>query len=692
MQPVGNVGISGFDASAFQLINARINASDVPGITVGVTDRLYFVATANNSGTGKLVTVSYYFECKKVGLSTSAKPYAVQTSGSQIKYTGNYGATPISVPAATFPLTISKRATPSNPSRGDLVTYTITLRNTSVYPTSVSSIRDVLPTGLSFQAYGTASQITATNSVAAPASGATGSMTWKGGGATTVFPYTHYYVPANDSIVLKYTALVGATVPDNSVLTNTAKAYIGSDSTAVVSAVVCAQCVDTDGDGVPDMIDSSVSISGTVVRDGNALTDGISGTGTNIGGALYANLLNSSGVLVQSVLVANDGSYTFTNVVPGSNYSVIIATSNTSTMPNLPDAYTNIGEGTTNTGDATANGSLTINIPNYNTTGLIFGINQAPIADTNTEAIQVNPGTGVSVPVLATTFSGSDADGIITNIRISALPTNALNITINGTIYTAATFPIEGVIVPTNAAGNPTQIIEVQPTDGAVTVSIPFFTIDNAGVESSKSGAANLPFSSKTSTLPVKMLYFTNTINNCNVVLHWATATELNTERFEIWRSNDGMSYEKVGEVNATGTSNITQKYSFEDSKTAEYNYYQVRTVDFDGYTETFNLSSIVKLKNCYGDPNDGTTTIYPNPNATDVLTLRFNLTATSVNTASIALYDLNGRAVTTQEIGVNQGLNISTISLNDVPNGVYMVQIKTGSISKNTRLVRIIE
>ncbi len=48
--------------------------------------------------------------------------------------------------------------------------------------------------------------------------------------------------------------------------------------------------------------------------------------------------------------------------------------------------------------------------------------------------------------------------------------------------------------MPTNSTGNPTQIILVDPVDGAVMVSIPFIAKDNAGIVSTGSGSANLPF------------------------------------------------------------------------------------------------------------------------------------------------------------------------------------------------------
>ncbi|MFN0202093.1 MAG: hypothetical protein ACKVTZ_11270, partial [Bacteroidia bacterium] len=102
MQPAGNVD---FNAAGFQLVNTIVDSSDVPGINVGDTDKLYYLAAGNNTGTGKKVKVKYYFQYRTTNDSTKAQPYAVQTSGTQIKYTDNYGyAINVSYPPSPTPI------------------------------------------------------------------------------------------------------------------------------------------------------------------------------------------------------------------------------------------------------------------------------------------------------------------------------------------------------------------------------------------------------------------------------------------------------------------------------------------------------------------------------------------------------------------------------------------------------------
>jgi len=247
----------------------------------------------------------------------------------------------------------------------------------------------------------------------------------------------------------------------------------------------------------------SVSISGTVLNDANGLTDSIvNGTGTNAGGTLYANLLDSGGNVVQRMLVPASGVYSFTGLDSGSYTIQISINQGTIGSPApataLPTDWVNTGEnlGTGASNDGSVNGMLPVVVGSTAIANANFGIEQRPIANNNTAASQTNPGGTTNATVPPTTFTATDT-GTVSNIRITAFPSNVTTITINGTQYTAGNFPSGGVTVSTNASGNPTPAILVDPVDGAVTVVIRYVAIDNAGVASSpdaSAATASVPF------------------------------------------------------------------------------------------------------------------------------------------------------------------------------------------------------
>jgi hypothetical protein len=124
----------------------------------------------------------------------------------------------------------------------------------------------------------------------------------------------------------------------------------------------------------------------------------------------------------------------------------------------------------------------------------IVPVNDPPVAGTATAPVQINPMGTVSVSVGTALFSGTDVDGTISTLTITSFPTNATSITIDGTPYTAGTFPAGGVTVFTTANGESTVPVSVDPVNGDVTVVISYQVTDNDGLVSSNTGTVSLPF------------------------------------------------------------------------------------------------------------------------------------------------------------------------------------------------------
>ncbi|QKZ14255.1 beta strand repeat-containing protein [Spirosoma sp. KUDC1026] len=237
-----------------------------------------------------------------------------------------------------------------------------------------------------------------------------------------------------------------------------------------------------------------LTISGTIFNDANGLTDGvISGTATNAGGPLYVIVSNAANNnVVASTLVPATGVYSLTGLYPAS-YSVRLSTTSvavgaTAPAVSLPANFTSIGEGIAAAGDGTPNGITSVTLTTANVTGVNFGLDQLPVPTSTTLATQVNPGGNNGISIAPSSFTGTDADGTITSIRYTAFPANVTSLTIGTAVYTAASFPAGGVTAATGTA------LRIDPIDGAVTATIPFSVIDNAGKESTTSGSVSVPF------------------------------------------------------------------------------------------------------------------------------------------------------------------------------------------------------
>ncbi|MCP4217383.1 MAG: hypothetical protein GY765_22260, partial [bacterium] len=84
--------------------------------------------------------------------------------------------------------------------------------------------------------------------------------------------------------------------------------------------------------------------------------------------------------------------------------------------------------------------------------------------------------------------------------------------------------------------------------------------------------------------VPVEMLYFRPKVADKNILLEWATASELNNAGFEVQRSKDGKSFAKIGWVDGRGTTLDKQEYVFTDTEVQPNTsyYYRLRQMDND--------------------------------------------------------------------------------------------------------------
>lgn len=84
--------------------------------------------------------------------------------------------------------------------------------------------------------------------------------------------------------------------------------------------------------------------------------------------------------------------------------------------------------------------------------------------------------------------------------------------------------------------------------------------------------------------LPITLIYFTARTEGKRSLLNWETATEINNDRFEIERSNDGITFSKIGQVAGAGNSNIHISYQWYDNSPLKgNNFYRLKQVDIDG-------------------------------------------------------------------------------------------------------------
>ncbi len=165
-------------------------------------------------------------------------------------------------------------------------------------------------------------------------------------------------------------------------------------------------------------------------------------------------------------------------------------------------------------------------------------------------------------------------------------------------------------------------------------------------------------------TLPVNLTQFSAGNNGSAVVLSWTTASELNNERFEIERSGNGKTFEKIGTVTGQGTSSQLKRYAFQDKNPlAGETFYRLVQVDFDG-TKTY--SKLVMVSNLKAETRIN---LYPNP-AQNKVTVTFS---GQQEPNSIQVLNMLGQVVLTQQI--KGTISETQIDLSALPAGTYFLK-----------------
>ncbi len=171
-------------------------------------------------------------------------------------------------------------------------------------------------------------------------------------------------------------------------------------------------------------------------------------------------------------------------------------------------------------------------------------------------------------------------------------------------------------------------------------------------------------FSFAANAMPVTWISFDGKMTTNEVLLNWKTAGEQQNYAFEIERSSNAKSFEKIGIIKGNGSTNQANSYTFIDQQPFKnISYYRLKQIDFDG---SFSYSRIVAVI----DPNtaneDPAIVIYPNP-VINQFQVKF---LDGSQPTEVLIYSVMG-----QLMGVER--NKQTIDLSDLNPAPYILQIR---------------
>ncbi|MFT3936418.1 MAG: T9SS type A sorting domain-containing protein [Chitinophagaceae bacterium] len=223
--------------------------------------------------------------------------------------------------------------------------------------------------------------------------------------------------------------------------------------------------------------------------------------------------------------------------------------------------------------------------------------------------------------------------------------------------------------------GSPQAAFDNLTVDGAYTFR---FTVTNSV---NQSNSDDLVITRQTSSaLPVNYAYINAANSGNNNVINWATTSEINSDRFDVQRSIDGLSFSTIGSVQSVGGATTTEYHFTDENAPAGLSYYRLSQVDKDGKTA---LSKVVSVNNkkagIYIER-------YPNP-----VRESMNVTVQSINngTIQVSIADMQGKTLIQQQWQKDQPQLKKIINVAALQAGMYQMVITMGQERKVSSFVK---
>ncbi len=215
-----------------------------------------------------------------------------------------------------------------------------------------------------------------------------------------------------------------------------------------------------------------------------------------------------------------------------------------------------------------------------------------------------------------------------------------------------------------------------------VTTCVSTPVVNYTGRSNAGCGGANCtPKNVSAVVLPVELSSLRAAKNDNKVVIDWATESELNNEKFIIERSEDGRIFKSIGEVAGNGTSYEQKEYHFIDENPLQgFNHYRLKQVDFDG-GHAYSKIVIVDFEQkgngikVFPNPFNGYLHLVPLGSSGDF----------SDGFMEISLRSTSGKLMKKVEANAEN----NTIDLQDIPSGIYLLEIRLGGKKFIQKLIK---
>ena len=200
-------------------------------------------------------------------------------------------------------------------------------------------------------------------------------------------------------------------------------------------------------------------------------------------------------------------------------------------------------------------------------------------------------------------------------------------------------------------------------------------TANSAGVSASV-------FQIDLSLAPVTLTDIKAYQQNKGVRVEWTAQQEINIDRYEIERSQNGQQFIKLGSVLSKGNSSVILKYNlFDPTPYSGTSFYRIKIIEAGRIT----YSPIIKVNIASSSVN--IITIHPNPINANTIALQMNL---QKGNYIISLTNKLGQQIVIKNISHAGGSATENIDLpKALPGGVYQLRLLGGDVNITRQVIK---
>lgn len=186
------------------------------------------------------------------------------------------------------------------------------------------------------------------------------------------------------------------------------------------------------------------------------------------------------------------------------------------------------------------------------------------------------------------------------------------------------------------------------------------------------------------SPLSVTLSDFSGTCAGNERQIEWSTATEQNSDYFELERSRDGQQWTPIVKIPGAGTTTTSTPYAYNDRVDGGMHYYRLKQTDYDGAFRYYGPIVV----NC--EPGENNFSVFPNPSSGE-FTIEIN-SSEIIDNVAVVVYDLNGKQLLKRLVSDQlSGTNRIYFTADQLASGTYLLILESSNTNTNFSPVRLI-